>query len=95
MLNATVNRQVDRQEQEHKVSTKNQGKNLHKSTLKIILFASAMDQESVPTDSIDSCKCIINSKTVALAKQELYLQFKNRDMLDVISLQVILPMGTL
>ena len=96
MLNATVNRQVDGQEQhniilekqlrvmeEREISTKNRVKNLHESTLKMILFASAMDNESVPTEPIDSCRRIINSKTVALAEQELNLQFENRDMLDV------------
>ena len=49
----------------------------------MILFASAMDDETVLTNPIESCKCFINSKMVALAKQELNLQFKNRNMPDV------------
>ena len=96
MFNATMNRQVDGQEQhnvilekqlkvmeEREVSTKNRVKNLHESTIKMILFASAMDNETVPTDLTESCKRFINSKTVALAEQELNLQFENRDMADV------------
>ncbi len=39
-----------------------------------------MDNEEVPTDLTDSCKRIINSKTVALAGQELNMQFKSRGM---------------
>ena len=39
-----------------------------------------MDNENVPTDLTDSCKRIINSKTVALAEQELNMQFDNRGM---------------
>jgi hypothetical protein len=48
--------------------TKNRVKNLHKSTMKMLLFASAMDNETVPVDLSESCKCFINSKTVTLAK---------------------------
>jgi hypothetical protein len=59
---------------------KNRVKNLHESTIKMLLFASAMDNETVPTDLTESCKCFINSKTAALAKQELNLQFENRRM---------------
>ena len=77
-LLATVTRQVDAQEVhnnilhtqvEHMVekSEKNRVKHLHESTIKMFLFASAMDNESVPTELTESCKRIINSKTVALA----------------------------
>jgi hypothetical protein len=59
---------------------KNRVKHLHESTIKMLLFASAMDNETVPTDLTDSCKCMINSKTVALAEQELNLQFKSRGL---------------
>jgi hypothetical protein len=37
----------------------------------MFLFASALDNEEIPDEPIDSCKRIINSKTVALAEQEL------------------------
>ncbi len=59
---------------------KNRVKNLHKSTIKMLLFVSAMDNETVPNDLMESCKCIINSKMVALAKQELNLQFESHGL---------------
>jgi hypothetical protein len=49
----------------------------------MILFASAMDDATVPTNPIESCKRFINSKMVTLAEQELNLQFENRNMPDV------------
>ena len=67
-----------------KKSEKNRVKHLHESTIKMFLFASAMDNESVPTELTESCKRIINSKTVALAEQELNLQFESRG-LDMVS----------
>jgi hypothetical protein len=89
-LLATVTRQDDAQEVqnnilhthvEHMVKTsgekKNRVKNLHESTIKMLLFVSAIDNKTVPLDLTDSCKRVINSKTVALAKQELNLQFEN------------------
>ena len=92
-LLATVTRQVDAQEAhntilhnqvEHMVEksegAKNRVKNLHESTTKMLLFASAMDNETVPTDLVESCKRIINSKTVALAEQELNIQFESRGL---------------
>ncbi len=94
-LLATVTRQVDAQEVhnnilhtqvEHMVekSEKNRVKHLHESTIKMFLFTSAMDNKSVPTELTESCKRIINSKTVALAEQELNLQFESRG-LDMVS----------
>jgi hypothetical protein len=62
---------------------KNRVKNLHKYTIKMLLFASAMDNKTVPLDLTDSCKRVINSKTVALAEQELNLQFENRGLSKV------------
>jgi hypothetical protein len=59
---------------------KNRFKNLHESTIKMLLFASAMEDKMVPTDLTKSCKRFINSKMAALAKQELNLQFKNHGM---------------
>ncbi len=95
-LLATVTCQVNAQEVkknilrthvEHIVETsgkkKNRVKNLHKSTIKMLLFASAMDNETVPLDLTDSCKRVINSKIVALAEQELNLQFENRGLSKV------------
>ena len=92
-LLATVSRQVDAQEVQNNILTthvehmidksevaKNRVKSLHDATLKMLLFASAMDNEDVPTDLTDSCKRIINSKTVALAEQELNMQFESRGM---------------
>ncbi len=37
----------------------------------MICLASAMDNNKIPNKPVDSLKRIINSKTVALAKQEL------------------------
>ncbi len=95
-LLATVTCQVNAQEVqnnilhthvEHMVETsskkKNRVKNLHKSTIKMLLFASAMDNKTVPLDLTDSCKHVINSKMVALAEQELNLQFKYRGLSKV------------
>jgi hypothetical protein len=95
-LNATIARQVNKQEVQNTILTKqlehmvkkdgptqNRVKNLQKSTIKMLLFALATDNETVPLDLTDSCKQFINSKTTALAKQELNLQFKNRGMTEV------------
>jgi hypothetical protein len=41
----------------------------------MILFASALDSDDLPNKPVNSCKRIINSKTVALAEQELNNQF--------------------
>jgi hypothetical protein len=64
-------------------STKNRVKNLHKSTIKMLLIVSAMDNETVPIDLTDSCKQLIHSKIAAFAKQELNLQFENLGMTGV------------
>jgi hypothetical protein len=55
-------------------STKNRVKILHESTIKMLLFTSAMDDETVTINLTDSCKRLINSKTAAHVKQELNLQ---------------------
>jgi hypothetical protein len=96
LLNATIAPQVDKQEVRNTIltkqlkhmvkkdgSTKNRVKNLHESTIKMLLFALAMDNETVPIDLTDSCMQFINSKTSALAKQELNLQFKNCRMTKI------------
>jgi hypothetical protein len=80
-LLATVTCQVNTQEVQNNIlhsqvehmieksgKAKNRVKHLHESTIKMLLFASAMDNETVPTDLTDSCKRVINSKTVALAE---------------------------
>ena len=83
-LLATVTRQVDAQEVqnnilhsqvEHMIEKSVEAKNRvkHESAIKMLLFASAMDNETVPTDLTDACKRVINSKMVALAKQEINL----------------------
>ncbi len=63
--------------------TKNRVKTLHESTIKMILFASAMGNESVPIDLAESCRRFVNSKTVALTEQELKIQFEYRGMTEV------------
>jgi hypothetical protein len=63
-----------------KKNEKNRVKHLHESVIKMLLYASAMDNKSVPTELTESCKRIINSKTVALAEQELNLQFESRGL---------------
>jgi hypothetical protein len=47
------------------------------------LFATALDNDKIPNEPVDSLKCIINSKTVALAKQELNIQFKTHGLNEV------------
>jgi hypothetical protein len=64
-------------------SSKNCVKNFHKATIKMILFASAMDNEEVPDNVTNSCKHFMNSKSVAFAEQELNQQFKTRGMNEV------------
>ncbi len=82
MQNNILTKQLDRMIKNDR-SSKNRVKNLHKSTIKMFLFALAIDNKTVPTNLTKSCKCFINSKTVAPAKQELKLQFKNRKMTQV------------
>jgi hypothetical protein len=55
---------------------KNRMKNFHKMTLKMILFASPMERETVPDKPVDSCKRFMNCKSVALKEQELNNQFR-------------------
>jgi hypothetical protein len=89
-LLATVARQVNAQEVQNNIlhsqvehmieksgKAKNRAKHLHESTIKMLLFASAISNETVPTDLTDSCKRVINSKMVALAEQEINPQFKS------------------
>ena len=49
----------------------------------MILFASALDNDKIPDKPVDSLKCIINSKTVALAEQELNNQFETHGLNEV------------
>jgi len=96
LLNTTLSRQVDKQEEQSKIlsnqlehmikkegSNKNRFKNLHDSTIKMILFASAMDSKDYPDEPVDSLKRIINSKMVALAEQELNTQFESHGLSEV------------
>ena len=55
-------------------------KNLHESTIKMLVYVLAMDNKNVPTDLTDACKRIINSKMVTLAEQEISMQFENCSM---------------
>ena len=68
---------------EKEESSKNQIKNLHESSIQMILFARALDKDKIPDKPVDSLKRIINSKTVALAKQELNIQFETRGLNEV------------
>ncbi len=96
LLNTTISQQLDQQEEQNKIlekqvnhiidkenSSKNRVKNLHEATIKMILFASAMDNEEVPDNVTNSCKRFMNSKSVALVEQELNQQFKTRRMNEV------------
>jgi hypothetical protein len=93
LLNTTISRQADKQEEQNKILTKqlkhmikkegtikNRFKNLHDSTIQMIIFASALDSNEIPNKPVESCKRIINSKTVALAKQELNNQLETRGL---------------
>ena len=63
---------------------KNRFKNLHESITKMIIFASAVDNEDTPDEPVESFKRIINSKTaVALAEQELNTQFESHGLNEV------------
>ena len=64
-------------------TSKNRFKNLHDSSIQMILFASALDNKEVPDEPVDSCKRIINSKAVALAEQELNNQFETHGLNEV------------
>ena len=96
LLNTTISCQADEQEEQNKILTKqlehmiekkgtskNQFKNLHDSSIQMIVFASALDNKDIHDKSVDSCKQIINNKTVALAKQELNNQFKSNGLNEV------------
>ena len=62
---------------------KNRFKNLHESITKMIIFASAVDNEDTPDEPVESFKRIINSKTVALAEQEFNTQFESYGLSEV------------
>jgi hypothetical protein len=64
-------------------TSKNRFKHLHDSSIKMFLFASALDNEEIPDKPVDYCKRIINSKTVALAEQELNNQFESHGLNEV------------
>jgi hypothetical protein len=49
----------------------------------MILFVSALDSEEIPDKPVNSCKRIINSKTVALAEQELNNRFESHGLNEV------------
>jgi hypothetical protein len=66
---------------------KNRFKNLHESIIKMIIYASAVDSEDTPDKPVESLKRIINSKTVALAEQELNTQFESHGLNEVSFLQ--------
>ncbi len=96
LLNTTILRQADKQEEQNKILTKqlkhmiekegtskNCFKNLHDSTIQMIIFASALDSNVIPDEPVESCMHIINSKTVAHAEQELNNQFKIRGLNEV------------
>jgi hypothetical protein len=96
LLNAMLAQQINKQEMQNNNLTKqlnymiekdgltkNRIKNLHESTIKMLLFASEMDNETVPIDLSESCKCFIKSKTVALAEQENNLQFEHHGITEV------------
>ena len=94
LLNTTISRQADEQEEQNKIlakqlkhmmekegTSKNQFKHLHDTSIEMFLFASAFDNEEIPDKQVDSCKRIINtSKTVALAEQKLNNQFKSHGL---------------
>jgi hypothetical protein len=96
LLNTMLSRQADEQEEQNKILTKqlehmiekegtskNQFKHLHDSSIKTFLFVSALDSEEIPNEPVDSCKRIINSKTVALAERELNNQFESHGLNEV------------
>ena len=49
----------------------------------MIIFASAVDSKDTPDKPVKSLKRIINSKTVALAEQELNTQFESHGLNEV------------
>jgi hypothetical protein len=64
-------------------TSKNCFKTLHDSTIQMIIFTSALDSNEIPNQPVESCKRIINSKTVALAKQELNNHFETHGLNEV------------
>ena len=97
LLYSTLSRQADKQEEQNTILTnqlqhmiekegliKNRFKNLHESITKMIIFASAVDNEDTPDEPVESFKRIINSKTaVALVEQELNTQFESHGLNEV------------
>ena len=100
LLNTTLSLQADKQEEQNTILTnqlhhmiekegliKNRFKNLHESIIKMIIYASAVDSKDTPDKPVESLKRIINSKTVALAEQELNTQFESHGLNEVSFLQ--------
>jgi hypothetical protein len=58
-------------------------KQLHPSISKFLLFASAKDSHTVPSDVTKACKRFINSETKGLADLELNIQFQERNFHNV------------
>jgi hypothetical protein len=96
LLNTTLLRQADKQEEQNTILMnqlqhmikkegliKNRFKNLHKSITKMIIFTSAVDNKDILDKPVQSFKRIINSKTVALAEQELNTQFESHGLNEV------------
>ena len=52
----------------------------HPSVKQMILFASSVDVEDIPTVPEDSCKRFINATSQGIAEQELSMQFKAMDL---------------
>ena len=70
MMNKLITCQLDHNiEKDEK--KKNRLKKLHPSVLKLILFASAKDPSSVPSNVTDSCERFINSDNEGMADLEL------------------------
>ena len=96
LLNVTILSQADKQEEQNKIPTKqlkhmiekegaskNRIKSLRSLTIQMLLFISALDDDEIPNKLVESCKRILNSKTVVLAKQELNNQFKTHSLSEV------------
>ena len=81
-MNDVLTHQLDHT-MEKDAKKKNRLKKLHPSVLKLLLFASAEDANTVPPEVSDTCERFINSETEGLADLELNSQFKSQNLPDV------------
>eukprot|EP00957_Ditylum_brightwellii_P162053 12337962-Ditylum_brightwellii.AAC.1 len=56
---------------------------LHKTTLNMLVMASATDCDGTPSNTAESCRLFFNCKNATLADQELHQQFEDMGLGDI------------